>query len=520
MPRLGWLLRCLLPAAVLAVWMHNVVTTDRTPAGDGPHMLAQALHVGAWLTGGEAARAAYEMVRLTAPHPPVGYLPLIFGAMFTRDVRVVIAVSDLFFALLLLDASLRLCRREGWLAGQIAWTMGMATAMTWWSGDFAGFDLAAAATCLQAVSWLHASERLTGRREAIAFAAWLAAAFLTKYSSPLILVAPVGVAGLAMIARGAKLRQWQNLGLALGVFALVAVPYYALNGSAVAAYVQSDLNPQVAPGNFPESSTILERFGGVGQASYFGAIKDQVGWPALVLLLGAAVVGRRWLPLAGVLGGIVTLGAMNSREARYSLPLVFLLTTAGAPLARFGWQHVLGLVALAALTLHGTATTFLACNAECAPAARVFGMDVGAWKTRGAWPEPAESSRPVSEPARAWQVTEVVQAAHDAGAKGLFVVISDRLFCPMAGSYMLAAESLGLDMPIHSVHVLETAGGLKTNTFVGPFGRDVRPDPTVAYVILSDESSDAATWLAQKEGDHVRRFSLPRHATGVLVKWE
>ena len=520
MPRLGSLpralLRGLVPAGVLALWVWNVVNTDRTPAADGPHMRSQALHLGGWLAHGVWARAGHEIIRLTAPHPPVGYLPLIVAAIFSRDVRVIIGVSDVFFGLLLLDASMRLCRRDGWLSGQLAWAFGMASAMTWWSGDHAGFDLAAAATCLQAVSWLDASEGLSRRREVVAFSAWLAAAFLTKYSSPLVLVGPVVLGG---VLGGAMVRERRNLGIAVAVFLVIAVPYYALNGTAVVTYVRSALDPHAAPGNFPASRTILERFGGDGQLGFIGVLKDQLGWPAMALLLGAAVLRRRWLPLAGVVCGVVILGAMNSREARYALPLVFLLTTAGAPLLRFGWQHLAGFGALAALTLYGTASSFYACDAACAPAARVFEMDVGAWQTRGVWPEPSESFRPISEPVGEWQVAEVVGAAMDAGANGILLVISDRIFCPKASSFMLAAESLGLDLPMHVVHVLETSHGLEVNTYTGLFAEQQSEDPAFGYVILSEESTDAQAWFAAHAGEEIRRFSLPRGATGVLLKW-
>ncbi|MFN7146872.1 MAG: hypothetical protein ACK4YP_24065, partial [Myxococcota bacterium] len=353
-------LRALIPAAVLALFAWVLGGAERAPAGDGPHMLAQALRLGRWLADGEIGAAWSAFAHLTAPHPPVGYLPLVAAATVSAEPRTVVLVADLVWLVLLLDAVRRLTWPAPWWSGQIAWAMASATGLVWWSADHAGFDLAAAATCAQALGWLRASEGLTRRGATVAFGLWLAAAFLTKYSAPLVLALPVVVGCLPALRRSPG-----GVALAVAAFAAVAVPYYAENGRMVAEYVRSALAPPSIPGFFPEERTLLQRFGGEGQAMFLAVLKESFGWPGFVLLGVGAVLARRPLPLLGVVSGVVLLGAMNSREPRYALPVLYLFAAAGAPAAGAAWQ--LGAVLVAALLpgMRASATLFATCGPEC-----------------------------------------------------------------------------------------------------------------------------------------------------------
>ncbi len=505
--------RLVLPVLLLALYAWVLGGSTRVPAGDGPHMLAQALRIGSWLSDGELGAALDAFVHLTAPHPPVGYLPLVLAATVTSAVRVVIVVADLAWLLLLLDALQRLVRPAPWWSGQLAWALASATGLAWWSADHAGFDLAAAATCAQALAWLRASEGLTRRGPAVAFGAWLAAAFLTKYSAPLILALPVVVGCLPAVRRSPR-----GLALAVGAFALLAVPYYAENGRMVAEYVRSALLPPSIPGNFPEERTLLQRFGGEGQLLFLAVLKENLGWPGFVLLCAGAAWARRPLPLLGVVSGVMLVGAMNSREARYALPLLYLLAAAGAPVAGVAWHHGALFVAALLPGLRASATVYDTCGSDCAVARRSFTVDPALLRTWGAWPNPAEAFLPLSEHPDAWQVDEVVAAlaAERRSAAPVYIVLDAAPGAPDVSTYQLEIERQAVGIDLEAVIARVGPRGLETTSYLGPFPRERPAPPELAYLV--DNGGASATWLAARPHTSVRAWALPDGAVGQLVR--
>ncbi|MDP6935504.1 MAG: glycosyltransferase family 39 protein, partial [Myxococcota bacterium] len=246
----------ILPVMVVGVMVGIVGSTDRFPAADGPHMLSQAARLSNALLAGEWGWVWEQWFHFTAPHPPVGYVPAILAGLFFDSTRWIVAFADAICLLLLLDAVQRICRKDAWWTGQLAWATGCACSLTWWSSDHYGYDLAAAATVLQAVSWLHRAHTGPRPRDWLFFGFWLAMAFLTKYGAPLICFLPVvWVCGRSVWFRA------HHVGLAVLGFVLVAVPYYIENLDTVVPYVRSALNPPDLPGNYPDQRTLLQRFG-------------------------------------------------------------------------------------------------------------------------------------------------------------------------------------------------------------------------------------------------------------------
>ncbi|MDP2310394.1 MAG: hypothetical protein Q8P18_30535 [Pseudomonadota bacterium] len=509
----------------------TIGTADRFPGADGPHMLGQAMRLGGMLRAGELVEVGQEMFALSAPHPPFGYLPLVGLAALGLPLRGIIAGADLFWLLLILHGSVLLCSRKGepdLQAGALATLAGVSAGLTWWSADHHGFDLPTAAVVLQSLGWLHASEGLTVRRASVCFGFWLACAFLTKYSAPLVLFLPVLV-GCAP----ALWRQPRNLGLAALVWAGVAGIWLAANRRSVVDYVVSALDPPTAPGNFPEQLTLIQRFAGDGQGMFFAVLKDAMGWPVLALLLLGAVAARRKLPLLGLISGLLFLGAMNSREGRYALPLVILMAVAGAPAARWGWQPAVMLLAVLAPGLRGAFIAYRDTDASEAPARRPLDHPIATLRTLAPWPFPAPAFSPISEHPEPWACAEVLEEALPrlGEHRVLGMLLNTLPEAPSSSVYQLVAEQMGLKLDILTIHAMISPQGLMSNSYRGPLAvvedapppspGELRREPsgvTVVYVVTHPSSAAGTRWLAETPHTVLSRRSLPDGHSGVLVQ--
>jgi len=392
----------LLAALGTGLWLAVFAGGDRLPAADGPHMLAQCLRLAHDLRAGELVQSLGRIANLAAPHPPVGYLPTLVLSLLGLPLLAIIALSDLFWLGLIATGLRRLVPGEG---APLALFLGTSTALCWWSADHHGFDLVAAAVSVQALGWLQASDglRLAGPRRW--FGLWLALGFLTKYSVPLICFLPV-----VWVCLPALWRRPRAVAEAVGLWALIAVPYYAVNLEAVVGYVGNTLSPPDLPGNFPRELSLAERFG-TGQLVMAAALKDALGFPLFVAAAAGAVAARRPIPGLAVLGGVVTLGLLNTQQGRFVLPMVFLLVAAGVP--RPGtWRrwHVGGLVILGLICLRSTAGTYAEASAEDTPTQRRMEHDLVGLLALGDWPSVPEVYRPVSAPLEAWEVDRLVAA--------------------------------------------------------------------------------------------------------------
>jgi hypothetical protein len=492
-------------------------------------MLALGMRLGAWLAEGELGRFARAFGSLSTPHPPLGYLPLALAGAFTGDVRSIIAFADAVWLVLLLDALVRLVRPAPWWAGQLAWLVGLSASATWWSADHAGFDLVTAATCAQALSWLHASEDLSRGRASLATGAWLGAAFLSKYSAPLVLAAPVGLVGLGALVRGGSARR--NLAGAVGAWALLFLPWASMNGGVAWDYVVSALAPPDAPGFYPEARTTMQRLGGSGQAEMSAAIVAAYGLPLTALLAASALWSRRRIPLLGVLGGIAVLGAMNSREARYALPLVWLLAAAAVPAGRVAWELAVTWLGLAAPTFRGSELAYARCDADCAPPRRDMRWSTSLFTTKSSWPQPPSVFAPIDADARTWRVAEMIEGAARAGVNDRL-----RLLLEPGGSnqpaepttWQLEIERTRRGWTLETVVARLVEGRLEETSFLGPFPEAPGTPAPWALVVAPAASfepdsaptrpSVAAAWLAAHPHRVVTRWELPEGQAAVLVE--
>jgi hypothetical protein len=511
----------LLPAAVLVAFTVALARADRFPGADGPHMLGQGMRLGRWIAEGRWGQAWDAFVGLVAPHPPLGYVPLALVSVVVRDVRWVVALSAAVWAGLLLDGACRLVRPAPVWAGPLAWGIGMASAPLWWSADHAGFDLVAAAATVQALAWLHASEGFARRRESALFGAWLGAAFLSKYTAPLVLALPVAWAGVSALAgRGASegvSARRTNLALAVAAWAVLWVPWAAHNGEIAVRYVASALAPPAGPGFFPEERTLLQRVSGEGQVGFLAVLEVALGGPILVLGAASAIRERRVPVLLALVGGLLALGAMNAREARYALPLVVLFPIAAVPSRGERWREAAVLGGLALPMARGTWSWYRGCDRACAPSVRELRVDRGELTRTGAWPTPALAFQPISEHPERMAVDEALVEARALAGEAPLAVLVDALDSRGATMWQLEAEARGWDLDMVSVAVRLTPDGrMEEARFRGPFPGGWSVEPRAALVVsLPSGGSRAAAWASAHGWTPSRTWDVPGGTVGL-----
>lgn len=502
--------------SVAAVWVLG--GTDRFPAADGPHMLGQSMLLALDVRDGQVWGAVQRWLGFGIPHPPAGYLPSAVGALLVEPwagIRGVVAFSGAVCLLLLFEGMVRMARPGPWWGGQAAAVLACGVALTWWSADHYGFDLPAAAAVVQALSWLHASDGLRRGRAAAAFGAWLGVGFLTKYSVPIVCFLPVMV-----VAVPALVRRPTGVLRALAAWLAVCLPWFLFNGSEVFAYVHSALAPPDVPGNFPEPLTLARRFDGSGQLQFVVALLDGLGWPGLVVAVAAAIRARRRVPLAGLVSGLVFLGAMNSREGRYALPLFFLLAAAGAPRNPRQWKQAV-LLALAGLQLLGASLrVYGSLGADEVPARRPLEHVPDRLSRWGRWPWPAEQFMPLSEHPHRWHVEQVVETiGRRAGDDAVVLAILDQpVDAPGISTYQLVSAARGSTVEFLPVHVRLGPGGLQTATYPSP-----TPHIELAWVVSQPAGRGGGAgeaWLDRNPHRLLEAYSLPHGAQGRLVALE
>lgn len=507
----------------LALLMGSMLRSTRFPAADGPHMLSQAWRLSNMLHEGRVWESILAISTLSAPHPPFAYVPMILLIFLGLPLRAVVAGWDVLWLLALWQGCVNLCRSS--VAGGLAFVVGSTAALTWWSADQAGFDLPAAATIVQALGWMVASDGFVKRRESVWFGIWLGAAFLTKYSTPMILVLPVLIGGLP------GLRQPKNLFLAVVAWAVVALPWLVGNQHAVLDYVSSALNPPVAPGNFPEQRTLLDRFAGEGQGMFIAVLKDTLGWPVLGLLAIGALGLRRRVPLLGVVSGLLFLGAMNSREGRYALPLVFLLAAAATPPARWGWQPVVMLLAVLAPGWKGVVSSYEASGDET-PSRRSLRHHISSLSTLSPWPQLVSNFSPIAEHPELWKVNEVFTTAQAHLKEPVLGLLLDTMLeAPTEAVYQLVGEQGHFGIDLLSVHVMDSPEGLRTDAYRGPLSvQDNAPPPApgnlrrepstvrVFYVVTHASRPLGLRWLAETPHTELAQWDLPAGYRGQLIE--
>jgi hypothetical protein len=175
-------------------------------------------------------------------------------------------------------------------------------------------DVPLASMVAMALATLAATDRLEGRKGAVAVGALLGLGMLTK--PPFFVY--VGPACVLVLAQARYWMVWQNAGLAGLVAALLALPWYGPRLVGLPFQIRNRSFKQAAESGFPEALSPASL------AYYPANLPVQFGLVAALLLvlgLGVAIRRRQWFLLAGLAPFAVFL-LLQNKQLRYTLPLL------------------------------------------------------------------------------------------------------------------------------------------------------------------------------------------------------
>jgi 4-amino-4-deoxy-L-arabinose transferase-like glycosyltransferase len=468
-----------------------LMSADRVPTGDAPHLLAISERLTSMLREGQTLEFFEAWSGLVTPHPPAGFLiPVVWQTLrFGNAVPWLTALTGM--ALIWHGMGL-LFRGEGrspmgpWLGGLMLFSM----SATWSFVAHMAWDVLAAGCVCACVAHLHASDGLRNKGHALVFGVFMGIGFVTKYTFPAFLVLPVVFAGVAVI----RFRSFSGLSVAMMAFAVTAGPWLWTHGDSMWAYVVSSASASHSISDSPASSWSM-RFSPGNLLFYPTVLRDMVGWPG-VLLLAVAMV-RAWHKPAGrwalwsVLGGGLVLVFAGETQARYLYPALPLLAVCldvgirpgfGSSMARFGL--VCGLcVTLPALW----GTTVVTISDVLAPPTRDQTHAVETLSAWGEWPQSAVAFRPVSNPRDEWRIDAALAAIAEEvgpGSQQIGMILPRDIRMASDSTYAWRAAQLGLAWDVASI---VTGGPMgRPMVFVGPLkpqGLHISRRFKVAYAV-------------------------------------
>jgi hypothetical protein len=267
------------------------------------------------LKSGEILDFVEGLAGQAIPQPPLGYLPLILGSLWSPEHARLL--GSLCWLLLIGDAWRRIVGNTWMLVALLM------SPMIWQYSWENGWDLAAGAVVLQGISWLERSEGFSRRGPSLAVGAWVGLGILCKYTVPFFWILP----GLFTLFR-IQQKNIRNLLYAAGIAGFLLLPWGLLHGSELAPYMGGSLSEDVGKITLNGRSW-GERLSFSGLSYYPLALKDAVGWPGLLLMgLGWGLEFRHTfrfhLPFLAAVGGIGVLSLLPAAVDRYALPALIL----------------------------------------------------------------------------------------------------------------------------------------------------------------------------------------------------
>jgi len=488
-----------LPPLVLVGWISGIARTGRWPAGDGPHVLGIAMRLAQQLRDLDLGTFAYCFNVLLAPHPPGAYVPatLAYTVLGTEVAWAHLAAAG--GVMWFIWDGMRRLGGGPWSALWLAACSGV-----WLQAELYGIDFVASACVIQSLSHLAVSEGLGKRIHVIGWAAWMGAAFLTKYTAPFFLVAPCLVAGFWVIRH----RRFKAFGIALGVFAVVALPWWGPHIDEVLRYVQSssDVNNEQLTNKATLTEWNLDRF-----SWYLAVLADNLGWLGVA---GAAVALGAWprrrdlpaatwlIPTVAILSAYFILCAQTQRQSRYLTPMLPLIA-AVAGSARIRWV----IAAPAAIGAYGAAMVYLA--PEPAPVSRAFVHDLS---TAGdSWPWPPEALSPMSLDPGKWDLDEAltrVREVHGSDEGTVGFMLAEENGAPPVGLVVYRAGTLGYRWHVSSPNTRDRGGNFAF--YVMPFAAEDWPDRDfdVLLAMTREGDSQRSKWLQRYGLESVESWRL------------
>ncbi len=482
-----------------------VGAAGRIGGADAPHLMSVDLRLGQLLLSGDLVHAARAWWALLAPQPPFGAVLGTLCAVVTSGRPVGLMLAMGLTLLLVFDALQRLSLRMtgGRLGGGVAWLAVLASPFTWSSVEQYSRDLSAGAAVLQALSWVCMPGALATRRSAVGFGAWMGIAFATKYTSPVFLVGPCLVVGLALVHARSR-AAWAGLGVAGLTFAGVAGAWYAVHWANVWRYLFVSLDPVAMKG---VAASLRDVNSLDAKVYYVATLWEAMSAPVVALLaLGAAFGGARkdsrlgaTLLVAATLVGTFALSRTAQQVDRYVYPGFLLACALLVPLGRTWIGAVVAIVALGP-GLAASAARF-APGQPGKEATYTHGL---AELSRSNWPITQRSFFPSDFRPEAWNLDGAVAAAGAVqgrdGTVGLLV--GDGPGRPTFAHFAIRASALGYRWDWATVNV-QGGGPMREPVFVGPLFDGAWP-PTAFDTLIAVKTHPidgrVSSWLAQHPG--------------------
>jgi serine/threonine protein kinase len=509
---LFWIRECIVLVTLL-YWLVTITPLNRYPAGDGPHIVGTAGRLAQQLQDLDFGWFVLCFSSLLGPHPPFAYIPFTIGELLFNGQH----WSHLFAGALVLWFVWDALRRMN--AGIIGFIWVFAGAPIWLQAENAGIDLLAAATVIQSISHLYASNKLQIRSHTFWWGFWIGCAFMTKYTAPMFLWGPCVVAGIWAL----KYNRLSRIIVGIAAFLIVAFPWWSTHAMQVYGYVVASGN---ADSGLLTNKAIIESpwYAKENLMWYPAAIADSLGWAGFFCLILFAFLPRKKFQLQAIIlssavGGWFMLNAQKQRQDRYIIPIYPVLS------AGIG-SHPIGLLTLPIIiqTLQETKRIYTAVGSH--PVQRNYTHEIETSGQR--WPTPSDAYWPISQNPEPWGIDSILEKVRkytgsDYGTVGF--LLDEQGGAPGYGLILSRAISLGYRWHIATVMIAQPRGNMQADKnrplasiFVGPFlfGEWPSREFNVMLSMVSHNDPQREKWLQSINMTVVEEWPLPQGRVGKI----
>ena len=505
---------------ILCVVFGVTLMSDKVATGDAAHLLGMSDRLAWELMSGQVGLFWGDLSSLLAPHPPAGYLiPTLFYGIGLDQLA---PIGTSLVATLLIWRGMVLLSKGDNSTPWIALLLVLATPFTWRQIENTTWDLLSAAAVMMTIGHLYASDGLKDMHHTKRFGIWMGIGFLTKYTFPIYMVLPVIMTAPNII----KEHSYKALGVAIGLFLLVAAPWYGTHLHGVLPYLFDSLNTD---SSMVDGGSIS---GSTNAVYYLSVMKESYGWPGTVLLSLLGLYGLTTksgrLALLSATGGVAILTFMAQQQPRYMFPAVPLIAlgaavginqTRGNNLARKASVAALLLIA----TIQGGTTLRANLSNQWLPADRAHVHGAHSLTEWGQWPHAEESFRSTSLHPELWKVDQALELLSASGAvEGATVgIMLDEVGGELGfGIFLQRAEALGYHWNFASIAPSANPNEWRGQIFTGPFASgDFGPALfTLVYAAYRPGDRGRDTWLERMNGEELHRITLPNEFRGRIMR--
>ena len=510
-----------IPAIVILCVVFSItLLSDTVATGDAAHLLGISDRLAWELMSGQIGMFWGDISSLLAPHPPAGYLiPILFYGIGLDQLA---PIGTSIVATLLIWRGMVLLSKEDHSTPLIALLLLLSTPFTWRQIENTTWDLLSAAAVMMTIGHLSASDGLKDSHHTKRFGIWMGIGFLTKYTFPIYMFLPVLITAPNII----RYKTYKALAVAVGLFLVVAAPWYISHLHGVLPYLFDSLNSDssmVDGGSISNSTNVVY---------YLSVIKEAFGWPGTVLLSFLGIFGLTTksgrLALLSAIGGVAILTFMAQQQPRYMFPAVPLLALGAAIGIRQTRRNKLvrntsmGAL-LSIVTIQGGTTIRASLSNQWVPADRAHVHGMHSLTEWGQWPHAEESLRATSLHPELWKIDQAIELLSNNGAvDGSTVgIMLDEVGGELGfGIFLQRSEALGHHWNFASIAPSVNPNEWRAQIFTGPFASgDFGPAQfTLVYAAYRPGDRGRDTWLERMNGEELSRITLPNDFIGRIMR--